>query len=99
MKSSGSLCIAVFLIIHVNAQNIVVDENLAANSEPLKVKIGTQGFGKISKWKFGEYEVVTSKAGWTKTTSNQICSIQKQKVKPLKNFRLPYAIRLAIRLW
>jgi hypothetical protein len=62
------LCVAVLLVIHVDAQNIVVDENLAASSEPLKVKMGAQGFGKIFKWKFGEYAVVASKAGWVKTT-------------------------------
>ena len=63
------LCVAVLSFIRVDAQNIVVDENLAANSEPLKVKMGAQGFGKIAKWKFGEYAVVASKAGWTKTTT------------------------------
>jgi hypothetical protein len=51
----------VLFIIHVNAQNIVVDETLAASSKPLKVKMGAQGFGKIGKWKSGEYAVVTSK--------------------------------------
>lgn len=81
-----SLCIAVLLIVHVNAQNIVVDENLAANSEPLKVKIGTQGFGKIAKWKFGEYEVVTSRAGWTKTTSKSNLFNTKTESKTTQKF-------------
>ena len=81
-----SLCTSVFLIIHVNAQNIIVDENLAASSEPLKVKIGTQGFGKIAKWKFGEYEVVTSKAGWTKTTSKSNLFNTKTESKTTQKF-------------
>ena len=81
-----SLCTAVFLIIHVNAQNIVVDENLATISEPLKVKIGTQGFGKIAKWKFGEYEVVTSKAGWNKTTSRSNLFNTKTESKTTQKF-------------
>jgi len=81
-----SLFTTVFLIINVNAQNIIVDENLAANSEPLKVKIGTQGFGKIAKWKFGEYEVVTSKAGWTKTTSKSNLFNTKTESKTTQKF-------------
>lgn len=62
------------------------DENLAANSEPLKVKIGTQGIGKISKWKFGEYEVVTSKASWTKTTSKSNLFNTKTESKTTQKF-------------
>jgi hypothetical protein len=50
-------------------KNIIIDEELATNSEPMKVKIGGQGFGKISKWKFGEFSVVQSKNGWTTTKS------------------------------
>lgn len=53
----------------VFAQNIIISPALEQNSIPLKVKIGTAGFGKIPKWKFGEYAVIQSKAGWTKTTS------------------------------
>ena len=90
MKSSliksFSLCIAVLLIIHVDAQNIVIDENLAANSEPLKVKMGTQGFGKIAKWKFGEYAVVASKAGWVKTTTKSNLFNTKTESKTTQKF-------------
>lgn len=55
-----SLFVAMFFIMNINAQNIIISENLNANSEPLKVKIG--------KWKFGEYSVVSSKSGWTEAT-------------------------------
>jgi len=51
------------------AQNIIISPALEQNSIPLKVKIGAAGFGKIPKWKFGEYAIVQSKAGWAKTTS------------------------------
>lgn len=46
-------------------KNIVLSEDLAANSEGLKVKMGTQWMGKIWKFKFGEYSVGKSKNGWT----------------------------------
>jgi len=59
----------VFLAVQAFNQNIIIDEKLAANSEPMKVKIGASAFGKISKWKFGEYAVVSGKVGWTKTTT------------------------------
>jgi len=62
------ICVASLLVFQVSAQNILIDEVLATRSEPLKVKIGAQFFGKISKWRFGEYSVVAGKAGWVKTT-------------------------------
>jgi len=55
--------------LNVHAQNIIIDDELASHSEPLKVKMGTQGFGKIAKWKFGDYAVVESRNGLIKTTS------------------------------
>jgi hypothetical protein len=86
LTKAFSLCFAVLTIINVNAQNIVVSENLSANSEPLKVKIGAQGFGKIAKWKFGEYAVVASKAGWTKTTSKSNLFNTKTESKTTQKF-------------
>ena len=55
--------------LNIHAQNIIINDELASRAEPLKVKMGSQGFGKIWKWKFGEYAVVESKNGWSKTTS------------------------------
>jgi len=48
--------------------NIIISDDLAASAEGLKVKIGVQTIGKISKFKFGEYAVVQSKMGWTVTS-------------------------------
>jgi hypothetical protein len=86
LTKSFSLCVAVLLIINVNAQNIVVSENLAAGSELMKVKMGAQGFGKIAKWKFGEYAVVASKAGWVKTTSKSNLFNTKTESKTTQKF-------------
>ena len=50
-------------------KGIIISENLAANSKPLKVKMGVQKMGKIWSFKFGDYAVTDSKNGWTATTS------------------------------
>jgi hypothetical protein len=54
--------------LNIHAQNIIIDDELASHSEPLKVKMGSQGFGKIWKYRFGEYAVVESKNKVSKTT-------------------------------
>jgi hypothetical protein len=66
---TNSVCIGIawLFFVPLQAQNIVINDTLAANSQPLNVKMGTAGFGKIPKWKFGEYAVVQSKAGPVKT--------------------------------
>lgn len=51
-------------------KNLEISEALAANSEKLKVKMGTQWFGKIWKFKFGDYEVTDSKNKYGPTTSS-----------------------------
>ncbi|WP_319499948.1 hypothetical protein [uncultured Draconibacterium sp.] len=48
-------------------KNIVIDEQLTANSEPLKVKMGSQIMGKMAKYKFGNFEVIEGKTGWQKS--------------------------------
>jgi hypothetical protein len=50
-------------------KDILISDSLAANSEKLKVKMGTQWFGKIWKFQFGNYAVVSSKLGWTTTST------------------------------
>jgi hypothetical protein len=50
-------------------KNIILSKNLAANSKPLKVKMGTQKMGEIWNFKFGDYAVTDSKMAWTTTTS------------------------------
>ncbi|MCE4566107.1 hypothetical protein INQ51_17440 [Maribellus sp. CM-23] len=54
------------IVLGASAQkNVVIDQDLADNSDPLKVKIGVQTMGKVAKYKFGEYAVTESKNGWT----------------------------------
>lgn len=50
-------------------KDIVLNERLAASSEVLKVKMGSQKFGKIWNFRFGDYAVVSSKKGWALTKS------------------------------
>lgn len=59
------LCLLVVFAGFAKAQkNIVISDSLSANAEQLKVKMGGQGFGKIWKFSFGEYGIVSSKMGW-----------------------------------
>lgn len=58
------------LILQAQQKEIVIDEDLAAHSEKMKVKMGAQWMGKIFKFKFGDYAVTDSKSGWTKTSSS-----------------------------
>ena len=50
-------------------KDIVISDSLIANSEKLNVKMGSQGFGKIWKFHFGDYGVASSKLGWTVTST------------------------------
>lgn len=90
MKRTISIVVltTIFLLFDnaVFAQNIIISLALEQNSEPLKVKIGTAGFGKIPKWKFGEFAVVQSKAGWTKTTSKSNLFNTKTESKTTQKF-------------
>ena len=64
------LCLLISLLNTAKAQKeIVIDDSLAANATKLNVKMGGQGFGKTWKFRFGDYGVVSSKAGWTSTTA------------------------------
>jgi hypothetical protein len=49
-------------------KDIIISDSLTANAEKLNVKMGTQWFGKIWKFRFGDYAVVSSKLGWTTTS-------------------------------
>jgi hypothetical protein len=46
-------------------KTIPISDSLAANADKLKVKMGTQWFGRVAKWRIGDYEVVASKLGTT----------------------------------
>ena len=65
------LLLFVIAVAHAQQKGIVIEDDLAAHSEKLKVKMGTQWMGKIWQFKFGEYAVKDSKNGWTTTTSNK----------------------------
>ena len=63
-------CFLILLsVLTVAQKNIIISENLSKNSEMLNVKMGSQKFGKIWNFRFGEYAVVKSKMGWTTTKS------------------------------
>lgn len=67
------LCFLVIGIVPAIAQkqkDILIYEDLSANSEALKIKLGTQVLGKMAKYKFGEYAVIEGKVGWTTTTGS-----------------------------
>ena len=53
-------------------ESIVISDSLAANADELKVTMGSSWFGKISKWRVGDYAVVSSKLSATRvrTKSN-----------------------------
>lgn len=50
--------------------NLIINDSLAANSEKLKVKMGSQTMGRIWKFSFGNYAVISSKN-----------SVQKERTK------------------
>jgi len=47
--------------------NIVISDSLAANADTLTVKRGGHWFGRIPKWRFGDYAVASSKLSPTTT--------------------------------
>jgi hypothetical protein len=64
------VCLLLLLTVFSKAQkNIIINDSLAANSDKLNVKMGSQGMGKIWKFHFGDYAVVSSKMGWTVTST------------------------------
>ncbi|MCY1720714.1 hypothetical protein OU798_10190 [Prolixibacteraceae bacterium Z1-6] len=67
-------------------KNIVIDPSLEANSEALKIKLGTQVMGKMAKYQFGEYAVVEGRAGRTKTSERSNLLDTRQEVKAKSNF-------------
>lgn len=73
-------------IAEAQQSGIIINESLAANSEPMKVKLGTQWMGKIWSIKFGEYAVVESKMGWIKTSSKSNLFNTKSESKTTQKF-------------
>lgn len=64
---------------HSQNKKLIISEDLANNADELKVKMGTAWFGKIWKFKFGDYEVGKSKMGWT--TTNQKSNLLNTKTE------------------
>ena len=54
----AGLCIAFPAV--AEEETIAISDSLAANADPLPVKVGSQGFGKI-KYQIGDYAVVSGK--------------------------------------
>ncbi len=81
-------CLLLLFAVIADAQKkgIIISESLAANSEHLKVKMGTQWMGKIWKMKFGDYAVTDSKMGWTKTSSKSNLFNTKTESKTTQKF-------------
>ncbi|MFL5739080.1 MAG: hypothetical protein ACJ75B_02600 [Flavisolibacter sp.] len=50
-------------------KTIVISDSLASTAEKQSVKMGGQGLGKIWKFHFGDYAVVSSKMGWTTSST------------------------------
>ena len=64
-----SLLVGMLVAVPVSAaqHNIVISDGLAGNADTLNVKKGAQGLGRIAKWRFGDYAVVSSKMRPTTT--------------------------------
>jgi hypothetical protein len=69
---------------------IIIDDDLSANADVLKVKMGTQALGKIWKFKFGEFGIVSSKMGAAKTTTTGafLSPVEKSRTKQKFSFVL-----------
>jgi len=68
-----TICIAILIAAPeagVAQDHIQIDDSLAHHADELPVKKGAQWAGKLPKWRFGEYAVVLSKMGWTKSSSS-----------------------------
>ncbi|WP_133159362.1 hypothetical protein [Solitalea longa] len=62
-----------FILINVSfqvfSQHIVISDSLAANSEQLQLKMGVAGIGRMYKYRFGNYGLISSREGWTTINS------------------------------
>ena len=69
---------------------IIIDDDLSTNADVLKVKMGVQAPGKMWKFKFGEFGVVSSKMGATKTTTTGafLSPVEKSRAKQKFSFVL-----------
>ena len=82
--------IVLFPILGSAQKAIVIDEDLSANADVLKVKMGTQAMGKMWKFKFGEFGIVSSRMGATMTTTTGafLSPVEKSRAKQKFSFVL-----------
>lgn len=73
MKSKLRVALIVAFIIATSSQTILaqkfikIDPQLKANSKPMPAK--RKGFTDVGRYQFGDYQVISGKSGWTKTTT------------------------------
>jgi hypothetical protein len=67
-------------------KNIDISDSLKVHADMFKVKLGSQGPGKIWKMHFGEYAVVSSKMGWTTGSSKSNLFNTKVESKSTQKF-------------
>lgn len=82
-------CGLLFIPAAATAQKtLALDPDLLANSDALKVRLGVQTPGRMWKFKFGEYALVSSKmgAGVTTTTSQIFSPVEKSRAKQKFSF-------------
>jgi hypothetical protein len=62
-----TLCSAALIAVPAPAtgQTIIINDSLSAHADRMVVKKGAQWTGRIARWSFGEYAVVSSKGGST----------------------------------
>ena len=65
---AGGLCAAPLALAAPPA--IPISDSLVANADQLNVKMGSQWFGQIAKWRIGPYAVVSSKLEATRIRTN-----------------------------
>lgn len=78
-------------------KNIVIDETLEANSEAMKIKMGSQVFGKMAKYKFGDYSVIEGKVAGVSSSGSSNLLETKQQVKSKTKFSFVMADKSADR--
>jgi hypothetical protein len=70
MKSAVALIVMVILVPRISFSQkklMKVDAALVANSKPMEAK--RKGISVVGKYEFGQYKIVSGKAGWTRTKS------------------------------
>jgi len=76
----------VFHLTGIAQTAILISDSLASNADMLKVKMGTQWMGKIWKFRFGDYSVVSSKMGWRTTRTHSDLLSTKTDVSSSEKF-------------